>query len=1060
MTLATGLEKAILLQSELFVLADPAIANASLIVCQDGQHVKLECLDHLPSMMRDFTVNGRINFNSDLVALEEQSMDGSLLSQTSKVTINALQDWSLENGTTLQIRIDQSEESRLITILPSTVISASNKERVLKVLIASHRCDAVLIARFDAGQNGKSSTVEVPFQQGFFGGRNVEGYQLVTINCPIEAVDVNVFLQIKFLRFRGDETANYPYIFVANAEIASATTIESVLQPRENSIGRVTSKVQWFRAVVPTFRCVSDSPLALRYLDDEVILFEPQPNRVALVHDYGHTLVVSATQSQLMVLFIDGIPVENLHLAAQETAVRLPIEYLKGEIVELSIRDLSGSQVYLSIPILAPRFLTPHDVIAQETRAPFPTDLTVRANHRYKALRAHLDHPTLGLDAATLALAARTLDCTYETVKFLPISFPIVESPKVSIIIPAHNKIEVTYYGLCALLVAHNRTSFEVIVVDDASTDQTSKLEELVSGICVIHNAEPQRFIRACNAGVSEARGEYVVLLNNDTEPTAGWLDALINAFERLDNVGLVGSKLLYPDGKLQDAGGIIWGTGNPWNYGNRANPWEPRFSYARQADYLSGAAMMTTKKIWDDVGGLSSYLEPMYFEDTDFAFKVREAGYKTWFVPSSVVYHFEGMTSGTDTAKGFKRFQEINRPKFKRRWAREYSRFGKEGENPELEKDRGIVGRVLFIDYATPREDRDAGSYAARREIELVQSLGYKVTFLPQNLANLGSYTDELQASGVEVITAPFYLSLTDFLQQRAAEFDAVYITRYYVAQDTLSHIRRHAPKAKILFNNADLHFLREMRAAVSAGDASRLVAMRSVREQELEMMKNADLVLSYNEVEHAVIASHTDGQVRVMSCPWVVDIPQTVPPIKKRRGLSFLGSFRHHPNAEGVTWFCSSVMPLLEGTGAHLTIYGAGINDSIRALASDTVDPVGFVESISDAFDRHRIFVAPLLSGAGIKGKVLSAIAHGIPTVLTPVAAEGIGLRHNHDCLIAETAEDWASAIVRLSEDDDLCSAMSSAARAYAAEHFSFTKGRSKMKAIFEAVDLFGSV
>ena len=131
-----------------------------------------------------------------------------------------------------------------------------------------------------------------------------------------------------------------------------------------------------------------------------------------------------------------------------------------------------------------------------------------------------------------------------------------------------------------------------------------------------------------------------------------------------------------------------------------------------------------------------------------------------------------------------------------------------------------------------------------------------------------------------------------------------------------------------------------------------------------------------------------------------------------------------------------------------------------AIKALASDMVDPVGFVEDIADAYDRHRIFVAPLLSGAGIKGKVLSALAHGIPCVLTPVAAEGIGLRHGHDCLIAATPEDWARAITRLMEDDALWTSMSTAARAYVAERFSFAEGRARMKAAFEAVDLFGAV
>jgi GT2 family glycosyltransferase/glycosyltransferase involved in cell wall biosynthesis len=1056
MTLSTLVCTAVLVNGTTYVHASPLADEAGLMLRRNGQVVPLEPCSGLGGRPGDLPFSQAFSWLVEGTGLTEQLLDGTRLKPTTKASVNELVDWSLENGRTLQLRIAGNAEPRLIGVAQSVVIPASDETWTVEALAASHRCEAVLLVRFEPESAQDAVTVEIPLDPKFHGGPRAEGYMPVAAPCPFKGVSVTVTMQIKYLGFRDDGEENYPYVFIANAEVTGGASSGALLQPRYTTIG-TSAGGRWFRAEVPPFLSEVDPPLMLCAGGEELSLFQPEQNSVTLIEDHGHTLMLRAQTAQMMMLFVNGAPVERIHIRSNETPIRLPATSLRGEIVEVSIRDLSGSQVFLSLPVLAPRSLTPHDLLARESRPPLPTHLTVRANHRYQALRAHLQEPIPGHDKESLSTAIDTLDLTYETLKLRPIAFPDVSDPKVSVIIPAHNKINVTYYCLCALLVAHNRTSFEVIVVDDASTDETAELEQWVSGIRVIHNTEAQRFIRACNAGVAEARGEYVVLLNNDTEPTVGWLDGLIDAFERFENVGLAGSKLLYPDGTLQDAGGIIWRSGNPWNYGNRANPWEPRFCYARQADYLSGAAMMTTRAIWKQVGGLSSYLEPMYFEDTDFAFKVREAGYKTWFVPASVVYHFEGATSGTDTSSGFKRYQEVNRPKFKRRWVRDYAGFGMEGENPDLEKDRGIVGRVLFIDYTTPREDRDAGSYAARREIELVQSLGYKVTFVPQNLAHLGSYTEELQRNGVEVVTAPFVLSLTEFLEKRAAEFDAVYITRYYVAQDTVHLIRQHAPRARIILNNADLHFLRELRAALTSNDATRLAAMRSVRELELEMMKAADVVLSYNEIEHAVIASHTDGQARVMTCPWVVDIPAAVPPLEARRGLSFLGSFNHHPNAEAVKWFCSEVMPHLDGTDTQLSIYGSGMGEDIKALASGVVDPVGFVEDLADAYDRHRIFIAPLLSGAGIKGKVLSAIAHGIPTVLSPVAAEGIGLRNGHDCMIVQKPEDWAAAILRLTKDDALWASMSEAARTYAAEQFSFAAGREKMKAVFEAVDLF---
>lgn len=827
-----------------------------------------------------------------------------------------------------------------------------------------------------------------------------------------------------------------------------------------SSILNVNDGQAYAASVIP-FASAEDQPISVQW-DDGAIeqLFLPLAEDVSLVEDHGYIIIVRVCNPALYGLFINKKFGALLNLRSGLNTIHLPVEWLRGEPVLVEIRDASGGQIFLCHTVFAPRFLTPADLFLQQTKRPFPTDLTCRAKHRYQALRAHLRNPIPGITQDALLQALETLDADYASLKLKPLSFPDVAKPDVSVVIPAHNKVEATYYALSALLLAHNTTSFEVILVDDGSTDETAEIEQLVSGIRVVRNAEPLRFIKACNKGVSEARGTFVALLNNDTEVTLGWLDALVDVFQRFDGVGAVGSKLLFPDGTLQDAGGIIWGSGNPWNYGSTQNPWDPRFCYTRQVDYLSGAALMTTKAIWDEVGGLSHYLEPMYFEDTDFSFKIREAGYKTYFVPSSVVYHFEGTTSGTDTSSGFKKYQEVNRPKFKRRWAKAFAGHGKEGINPDLEKDRGISGRILFIDYTIPRGDRDAGSYAAIREIELVQALGYKVTFLPQNLGFFGNYTEELQRMGVEVISAPFYLSMAAFLKQRAQEFDLAYITRYYVAADAVDPIRKYSPSTRIILNNADLHFLRELRAAINDGEKAKSLAIRKIRKKrdhELAMMRRVDLVLSYNEVEHAVISSHTDGAVKVMTCPWVVDIPETVAPLAGRAGISFLGSFKHPPNTEGVRWFCQEVMPQLEALQLKLSIYGSGMDDDIKSLSSDWIDPVGYIEDVADAYQRHRVFVAPLLSGAGIKGKVLNALAYGIPTVLTPTAAEGIGLRHGHDCLIARTPDEWVDGITKLSNDDDLWITISHAARSYAADHYSFAVGKKKMKAAFEAVDLY---
>ncbi len=975
--------------------------------------------------------------------------------------VNALPDWSVQNGQTLQIRLLDPDAPAELTLGATVTLPPHDKPFVFRAGLAAHRGLAEFRLHATSAATGETRTTAAPFDPAKLGGLRRGGYHDLCLRLPPAEDETTLSVSLAYQGRQSGDEEKPPFLFVANPEVTSD------LQGRDDGVfglrvfGKPIDGAKWYAACIPPPVTPGDPPVEILAGGDRSTLFSFRDIKVTLREDYGHTLILTANHTGRYAFHLDGEPAFFAHIGARPTAVHIPPRHLDGETHVLSVRDPSGTLVLLQAAVLTPRILTPQDVLQRESRAPFPGPLAAQASHRYAALRAHLDEPGTAEQQAQAAWALRVLEGGYGEKNLKPLSFPKVKSPDVSVVIPAHNKIAVTYFSLCALLLAPNQARFEVIVVDDASTDETAELEKIVSGINVIHNAEPQRFIRACNAGVAQARGNYVVLLNNDTEPTAGWLDALIDAFHRFDNVGLAGSKLLYPNGKLQDAGGIVWSSGNPWNYGNRQNPWEPRFRYARQADYLSGAALMTTKDIWDEVGGLSSYLEPMYFEDTDFAFKVREAGYSTWFVPSSVVYHYEGMTSGTDIRVGPKRNQEINRPKFKRRWAKAYAGFSIEGRNPDLEKDRGIAGRVLFIDYATPRPDRDAGSYAAVQEIKLVQSLGYKVTFLPENLAHLGVYTEELERDGVEVITAPFYLSVEDFLHARGAEFDAVYITRYYVGRATIPKLRQVARHCPVILNNADLHFLRELRTGLAQGDPDKIAEARTVRDSELAVMRLADVVLSYNEVEHSVIQSHTDGAVKVMKCPWVEDLPATVPPFEGRAGLSFLGSYRHPPNAEGILWFAQEVMPLLGGgaSAIPLAIYGSGMTDEIRALKSAIIDPAGFVEDVAEAYDRHRIFIAPLLSGAGIKGKVLAALAHGVPCVLSPVAAEGIGLRHGYDCMIASKPADWAAAIRAIHDDAELWQRLSDNARAYVLENFSFARGRENMRAAFEAVGLFSA-
>ena len=683
------------------------------------------------------------------------------------------------------------------------------------------------------------------------------------------------------------------------------------------------------------------------------------------------------------------------------------------------------------------------------------------AARRYRSLQEQFERAAKGtLDLSALEAVRTAHDSVVRgpegRFRFPDLHLSTSEEPLVSIVVPVHDQFAYTHHCLASIVLNQSDIPYEVIVVDDCSSDETLELATRAPAVRVVRNETNLGFLMSCRAGAAAARGQDLLFLNNDTEVTVDWLDAMLDVKRRFAGVGAVGSKLIYPNGRLQEAGGIVWGNGKPWNIGNGGNAEHPSFNYVRDADYLSGAAMMVPRAVWEEVGGFSKEFAPAYYEDTDLAFKIRDAGYRTLYCPASVVVHYEGVSNGKELNAGVKRFQSVNAPKFRAKWRRAYRHNGTEGKDLELQKDRGIEFRVLMLDHQFPRPDLDAGSYAAVQEMRLLQELGCKITFVPYNMAHLGKYVHDLQKSGVECIHAPFYNSVTHFLEERGGEFDAVYVTRYNVAADVIEDIRRHT-RAKIIFNNADLHFLREMRAAFASKNVELTGALQT-RDRELAVTRQVDAILSYNEVEHSVIASHNFREDNIFHCPWVLSGQRSEVGFAEREGIAFLGGFGHHPNVEAVLYFAESVMPLLidRNPDIRLHVYGSAVPPEIEALASPNIVIEGFVENLSSVFDTCRVFVAPLLSGAGIKGKVLESMSHGVPAVLSPIAAEATGLVNGVSTLIADADRKWVDHIEALYRDETLWSRIADGCSALVGTRYSLEHGLESMGEVLSFLEM----
>jgi GT2 family glycosyltransferase len=407
---------------------------------------------------------------------------------------------------------------------------------------------------------------------------------------------------------------------------------------------------------------------------------------------------------------------------------------------------------------------------------------------------------------------------------FAPFAIPhvdIAQVPRASIVIPVYNHFAHTLACLRALAEHPPHASCEVIVVDDGSSDETTTALPQVAHLHYHRRATNGGFIAACNDGASLARGDVLVFLNNDTVPQPGWLDALLQTFESNPDVGLAGAQLLYPDGRLQEAGGVVFADGSGWNYGRFGSPADPRYGYLRDADYASGAAIAIPRTLFAQVGGFDTRYAPAYYEDTDLAFAVRAAGKRVVYQPAARVVHDEGTSSGTDTSTGMKAYQVRNRERFAEHRRNALQSHPAPGALPTPAMLHRHQRQILIIDALTPQPDHDSGSLRLVNLMRLLVEDGAHVVFLPANRAHAGPYTVQLQQLGVETWYAPFAQRAPAWLREHGARFDTVLVSRHYVASEFLPLLRRHAPQARVVFDSVDLHYLRERRAAEVAGDA-----------------------------------------------------------------------------------------------------------------------------------------------------------------------------------------------------------------------------------------------
>jgi len=634
-----------------------------------------------------------------------------------------------------------------------------------------------------------------------------------------------------------------------------------------------------------------------------------------------------------------------------------------------------------------------------------------------------------------------------------PLRLATSDAPVASIVIPVYNHYAHTLTCLRALAEHPPQAAHEIIVIDDGSTDATATALPDIVGLSYHRRARNGGFVAACNEGAALARGDYLVFLNNDTVPQPGWLDALLHTFGEHPETGLAGAQLLYPDGRLQEAGGVVFNDGSAWNYGRFESPEDPRFSYVRDSDYVSAAALALPRTLFVEVGGFAECYAPAYYEDTDLAFTIRERGHRVVYQPAARVVHLEGITAGTDTGAGVKSFQVRNRARFAERHRRYLDLQPAAGINPSPALLHRRRSQILIIDASTPMPDHDSASLRLVNLMRLLRDQGAHVAFLPADLKHAGSHTEALQRMGVEVWYAPYASRTAAWLREHGMRFKTIIVCRYYVAKPFLPLLRKYAPQARIVFDTVDLHYLREQRGAQLSGHSAPMAAAAGTRALELQCISQADLTTVVSDEERELLTREVPA-ARVETLSNLHQLAGPGLPFAQRHDLVFVGGFRHPPNVDAVTWFVQAVFPLVRASlpGVRFHCIGGNTTAQIEALGSHPgVVMHGHVVDITPYMHGCRIAVAPLRFGAGVKGKVNLSMAHGQPVIATSCAAEGMHLTHVHDVLVADDAESFAARIVELYQDECLWQRLSANGLVNVSRHFSLDAARDKVRELF---------
>lgn len=609
------------------------------------------------------------------------------------------------------------------------------------------------------------------------------------------------------------------------------------------------------------------------------------------------------------------------------------------------------------------------------------------------------------------------------------------EQPVVSIQILCQDNLELL--GDCLASIARNvegkKTPYEVMVLfQQTSPHSVASFLSDMQGVRQLHARLNLGFGGGNNYAAKHARGKYLVFLNDDTVTQPGWLEALVHTIERDERIGAVGSRILFPEGTVQEAGVIVWSDGSCHPLGRGAKPGSLDYSYVRDVAYASANGLIVRRETFEAAGGFDTRFYPGYYEDVDLCMTIRhKLGLRIVYEPRSIILHRESATANRDP--DFRTFLfRRHQAGLCAKWPAELATYpAAQPESPAAVEAavmhaRGNPKRVLVVDDRVPQIGMGSGSGRIADMLEDLTAAGYAVAICPTDRGRMPSQ-NTVGALGVDLVTEPLF----EHLKRPEKRYDAVIISRPHNYRGFAAAVRYALPSAALIYDVEALYHRRLLMQARLEADSSRRNRRQSeadtMMELEIGIARSADRLAAISESEYDWLASIGGHAPIDFMRPLANSVTPTPAALQERSGGVFVAGWLAgdaSPNVDALRWYATEIVPRVRAVLPDFVTYVSGANPpvSVQKLECPQLVLVGLIRSVESLYRSARIAVAPILAGAGVKIKTIEALQHGVPVVATAVGAEGLGLNDAQEIDVTDDPDEYARRVIALATDDAL--------------------------------------